>query len=128
MGSNANPDLLLCLWSLMTILERPPIVDNTDSAIADDQYYLRNPRTAWQLMDEGGMILNLPAQELTATNTTGGLIWEELAAPRTARQLSDALAREFEVTPDAALATVRPFLATLLARGLISPVPSAARP
>src|SRR5438067_4348761 len=63
-----------------------------DSVSSDDTpAFRRSPHTAWQLTDEGGLLLHLRAHELTATNLTGVLLWEALAAPQTARQLSDLL-------------------------------------
>src|SRR3954447_1067350 len=90
----------------------------------NDPYYRRNPHTAWQIMDDGGLILDLRAHELTATNATGAVIWQALDEPRTPQQLSAALARDFEVTPDAALTTVYAFLDALQAKALIEPVPA----
>ena len=87
----------------------------------DEPYYRRNPHTAWQTLEDGGVILDLQAHELSATNATGAAIWEALATPQTAPQLSARLAREFAVTPEEALATVRAFLAQLQAKGLVEP-------
>jgi hypothetical protein len=90
--------------------------------IRDDQSYQRNPHTAWQVMDEGGMILHLQAQELTAVNSTGAALWQALESPRTAPELATALAQDFAVTPEEALPTVRAFLEQLTAKDLIAPV------
>src|SRR4051794_16285201 len=91
----------------------------------DVQYYRRNPHTAWQIMDDGGLILDLRAHELTATNTTGAAIWQALDQPRTPRQLCELLARDFDVAPDEALALVHAFLDALQAKALVEPVPTA---
>jgi hypothetical protein len=88
----------------------------------DELYYRRNPHTAWQIMEDGGVILDLQAHELSATNATGAVLWQALDSPKTARQLSADLAREFAVTPDEALSTVRAFLDQLQAKGLVEPV------
>lgn len=68
------------------------------------------------------MILHLRARELSATNVTGAAIWEALEKPCTARQLSEMLAREFEVEPEQAVATVESFLAQLQEKGLVEVV------
>jgi hypothetical protein len=91
--------------------------------IRDNQPYQRNPHTAWQVMDEGGMILHLQAQELTAVNSTGAALWQALTAPRTAPELAATLAQDFAVTPEEALPTVRAFLEQLVAKDLIAPAP-----
>ncbi|MGA7731376.1 MAG: PqqD family protein [Chloroflexia bacterium] len=84
-----------------------------------ETYYKRNPHTAWQIMPEGGMILDLRAHELTATNLTGAAIWQELEEPRTVLQLSEALAQQFTVTPEEALGTVNAFLDQLQEKNLV---------
>lgn len=91
---------------------------------AVDICYSRSPHTAWQIMPEGGMILHLRAHELTATNTTGAAIWQELEKPQTAQQLSETLSARFEVSPAEALGTVQVFLADLRAKGLVDIVSS----
>ena len=95
---------------------------------ADEPCYRRNPHTAWQTMDDGGVILDLQAHELSATNATGAAIWEALATPQTARQLSERLAGAFAVEPADALDTVHAFLTQLQAKGLVEPVEAPADP
>ncbi|HYO48992.1 MAG TPA: PqqD family protein [Chloroflexia bacterium] len=86
---------------------------------AGEKYYRRNPHTAWQVLEEGGMILNLKANEMSATNPTGAWIWQQLDEPVTVRQLSAALSQEFEVTPEEAQAAIEAYLAELEAKSLV---------
>jgi hypothetical protein len=86
---------------------------------AGEKYYRRNPHTAWQVLEEGGMILNLQANEISATNPTGAWIWQHLDKRVTARQLSAALTREFEVTPEEAQQAIEAYLAELEAKSLV---------
>ena len=86
---------------------------------AGEKYYRRNPHTAWQVLEEGGMILNLQANEISATNPTGAWIWQHLDEPVTVRQLSAALAQDFEVTPEEAQAAIEAYLGELEAKSLV---------
>jgi hypothetical protein len=86
---------------------------------AGEKYYRRNPHTAWQVLEEGGMILNLQANEISATNPTGAWIWQHLNEAITVRQLSAALTQEFEVTPEEAQAAIEAYLAELEAKSLV---------
>jgi hypothetical protein len=88
---------------------------NTD----EEKYYQRNPRTAWHVLEEGGMILNLPANEISATNPTGAWVWQHLDKPITARQLSLGLTQDFEVTSEEALEAIENYLAELEAKSLV---------
>ena len=86
---------------------------------AGEKYYRRNPHTAWQVLEEGGMILNLQANEISATNPTGAWIWQHLDERVTVRQLTAALMREFEVTPEEARQAIEAYLAELEAKSLV---------
>lgn len=52
-------------------------------------------------------------------NDTGRLLWEELAAPKTERQLCEALLAEYDVTPQQAQADVAAFVQTLKKAALL---------
>jgi hypothetical protein len=55
-------------------------------------------------------------------NAVGAVVWAELAGPRTAEEIAGRVAREFDVTLDAALSDVTRFLETLLEEKMIEAV------
>ncbi len=85
----------------------------------DEGRYGRSPHTAWQTMEDGGVILHLREHMLTATNATGAALWGWLEVPRTSRELSLLLAGEFEVSEEVALRTVLDFLRELQEKELV---------
>ena len=93
-----------------------------------ETYYRRSPHTAWQIMPDGGIVLHLRSHELTATNVTGAVVWQELEEPHTALQLSEALTRQFTVGPEEALSTVQAFLLQLQEKGLVEATTDDGRP
>jgi len=63
-------------------------------------------------------------QVLYMLNATGEFIWGCLDGKRTADDIAEAVAAEFEVSREAAAADVREYLSSLLADGLVQEVPA----
>ena len=56
---------------------------------------------------------------LASVNATGAFLWRLLAQGRTVRELSEALAAEYELTPEQSAGDVADFLRPALERGLV---------
>jgi hypothetical protein len=78
----------------------------------------RSPDTAWQVIGEEAVIMNLAGARVLGLNPTAALVWSLLEEQDEAG-LAAAVARRFEVDPETAGRDVREFLALLQERGLV---------
>jgi hypothetical protein len=65
-------------------------------------------------------------ESIYVLNEVASRIWQLVASPATVDEIVDAIAREFDVSPEQATTDVTEFLASLDARGLIRAVPEGA--
>lgn len=73
--------------------------------------------TAW--IDDDLVMMSSDSRYYLSLSGSGGRIWELLERPQSPSQLCEALAREFEITPDAARPEVLAFLDRLAERKAI---------
>lgn len=83
---------------------------------------LRPDAVEWRLVDDEVVALDLSTARYLATNRTGAVLWEELAAGTTREALVGRLADTWALDPERAAADVDAFLAALDAHGLLESV------
>jgi hypothetical protein len=78
----------------------------------------RSPDTAWQVIGDEAVIMNLGGARVFGLNPTGALVWS-LLEERDEEGLAQAVAERFDVGEEAAREDVREFLSLLRQRGLV---------
>ena len=78
----------------------------------------RSPDTAWQMIGEEAVIMNLSGAHVVGLNATGALVWS-LLEERDEPGLVRAVAERFDVEEAAARDDVHEFLTLLRERGLV---------
>ena len=78
----------------------------------------RNPDTAWQVIGDEAVIMNLARHRVLGLNPTGALVWS-LLEKRDEQGLAEAVAERFHVEMGTARDDVREFLTLLRERGLV---------
>jgi hypothetical protein len=78
----------------------------------------RSPDTAWQVIGDEAVVMNLAGSRVLGLNPTGALVWS-LLEERDEQGLAEAVAERFDVGMETARDDVRGFLALLQERGLV---------
>jgi hypothetical protein len=78
----------------------------------------RSRETAWQMIGDEAVVMNLAGARVLGLNPTGALVWS-LLEERDERGLAEAVAERFAIDTDSARADVRAFLELLRERGLV---------
>ena len=78
----------------------------------------RSPDTAWQVIGDEAVIMNLAGARVLGLNSTAALVWALLEEYDEAA-MATAVAERFEVDAETAARDVREFLALLRERGLV---------
>ena len=78
----------------------------------------RSPETAWQMIGDEAVIMNLAGARVLGLNSTGALVWSRLEE-LDERGLAEAIAERFAIDADAARDDVQAFLDLLRERGLV---------
>jgi len=96
-----------------------------------DQLFTRSRTVVSRVV--GGETLIVPVRgkvgdlaSIYSFNGTGSLIWQLLDEPQTAAQLSQMVARHYEVDPELAQKDVAQFIGEMFSVGLVEVVPVAA--
>lgn len=76
-------------------------------------------RCAWQVLEGQAVILDLEGHKLMGLNPTGSVVWGFLDGRHTLAQIAAAVAEQFEVSVERAVADVTAFVALLSERGLV---------
>lgn len=79
-------------------------------------------KTAWRTIAGEGVILDLDSKMLRGLNPVGTRIWELIDGQRSADEIGEQIAGEFDVDPAQARADVQAFVRELLARQLVEVV------
>ena len=83
-------------------------------------YPRRVTGTAYRDVDgEGGLVVLPDKREVKVLNPVGSLIFSLLDGQHSQEQIAEAVAQEFEVTPDAAQRDLEEFLRDLQAAGML---------
>lgn len=78
----------------------------------------RSPETAWQMIGDEAVIMNLAGSRVLGLNPTGALVWS-LLEERDEAGLAEAVTERFDIDAPAARDDVREFLDLLRERGLV---------
>ena len=78
----------------------------------------RSPDTAWQMIGEEAVVMNLAGSRVLGLNPTGALVWS-LLEERDEDGLAAAVAERFAIDTEAARGDIRAFLGLLRERGLV---------
>jgi len=81
--------------------------------------FVQLPRLAFRVIDDVGVLVQPKAQLAHMLNPVAAFIWARLKTPASLAALAAAVAAEFGVGDDVALADCRDFVADLERRGLI---------
>jgi coenzyme PQQ synthesis protein D (PqqD) len=84
-----------------------------------DKLRLRRDNLSWRELDGEIVALDNGNSMYVATNRTGTLLWNKLAAGATREQLAADLVAAFDVAPDQAATDVGRFVDDLRAQGLL---------
>ena len=87
--------------------------------MAQRKLQLRSEALAWREVGDETVALDLDASLYLATNSSGTLLWNELAAGTTRDALVSRLVQVYGIEPRVAAADVDEFLAALEANGLL---------
>ena len=78
----------------------------------------RSPDTAWQVIGDEAVIMNLAGARVLGLNPTGALVWS-LLEEKDESEIAAAVAEQFEIDAETAGRDVREFVALLRERGLV---------
>jgi hypothetical protein len=78
----------------------------------------RSRETAWQMIGDEAVVMNLAGARVLGLNPTGALVWS-LLEERDEPGLAEAVAERFAIDTESARADVRAFLELLRERGLV---------
>jgi len=84
--------------------------------------YRLNPKVAYQVVADEGVLVDLDAGRMLGLNATGWLVWS-LLSDHDESAIAAALSREYRIDIESARAEVRAFVGTLTERGLVTPLP-----
>ena len=87
--------------------------------MAQRKLQLRREALTWREIGDEAVALDLDASLYLATNSSGTLLWNELAAGTTRDALVSRLVQFYGIEPQVAAADVDEFLAALEANGLL---------
>lgn len=79
----------------------------------------QNPDLAWREIEGEVMIVTPGEGAMHELNATGSFLWKLADGTRTVEEIASALAEEFDVTPEAAMADTRELLAQLAQKDLL---------
>ena len=78
------------------------------------------PELAWQVVDDEGVVVDLPRRRMLGLSPTAAFVWSRIGA-QPEDEIAAALARAFDVDEPTARADVASFVAQLRDRGLVVP-------
>jgi hypothetical protein len=84
----------------------------------------KNPALAWREIDEETVIISPNDSVMHELNDTGSFLWKNIDGKRSAAELAELLAENYEVTPDVALSDTQSLLQEMSSRKLVVTVPA----
>ena len=81
---------------------------------------VKNPATAWRVIEGEAVILSLDTKVFRGLNAVGSRVWELIDGRRTVDEIVTQIVGEFEVTPEVAARDVGTFVAELLDKRLVT--------
>jgi PqqD family protein of HPr-rel-A system len=87
--------------------------------------YRRDPGLPFQKLEEETIVVDPRTREVHLLNDTAARVWELLASSSTLDELTEALAEEYDATPETLRAGVEELLGGLREKGLLVDVAGA---
>ena len=85
----------------------------------------KNPALAWREIDDETVIISPNDSVMHELNDTGSFLWKNIDGKRSAAELAQLLAENYQVTPDIALSDTQALLEEMSSRRLVITVPAA---
>jgi hypothetical protein len=79
----------------------------------------KNPALAWREIDDETVIISPNDSVMHELNDTGSFLWKNIDGKKSAAQLAELLAENYEVTPDAAVTDTQSLLEEMSSRKLV---------
>jgi hypothetical protein len=79
----------------------------------------KNPALAWREIDDETVIISPNDSVMHELNDTGSFLWKNIDGKRSAAELAELLAENYEVTPDVALTDTQSLLEEMSSRKLV---------
>ena len=86
----------------------------------------KNPALAWREIDEETVIISPNDSVMHELNDTGSFLWKNIDGKKSAAELAELLAENYEVTKDVALFDTQSLLEEMSSRKLVLSVPATA--
>ena len=87
----------------------------------------KNPALAWREIDDETVIISPNDSVMHELNDTGSFLWKNIDGKKSAAELAELLAENYEVTPDIALSDTQALLEEMSSRKLVVTAPSTER-
>ncbi len=84
----------------------------------------KNPALAWREIDDETVIISPNDSMMHELNDTGSFLWKNIDGKKSAAELAELLAENYEVTPDIALSDTQALLEEMSSRKLVVTVPA----
>ena len=84
----------------------------------------KNPALAWREIDDETVIISPQDSVMHELNNTGSFVWKNIDGEKSAAELAELLAANYEVTPDIALSDTQALLEEMSSRKLVVNVPT----
>jgi hypothetical protein len=85
----------------------------------------KNPALAWREIDDETVIISPNDSVMHELNDTGSFLWKNIDGKKSAAELAEMLAENYEVAPDVALSDTQALLEEMSSRKLVITVPAA---
>jgi Coenzyme PQQ synthesis protein D (PqqD) len=79
----------------------------------------KNPALAWREIDDETVIISPNDSVMHELNDTGSFLWKNIDGKKSATELAELLAENYEVTPDVALTDTQSLLEEMSSRKLV---------
>ncbi len=86
-------------------------------------FWQKNPALAWREIDDETVIISPQDSVMHELNDTGSFLWKNIDGRKSAAELAELLAANYEVTPDAALSDTQALLEEMSSRKLVVNAP-----
>ncbi len=84
----------------------------------------KNRALAWREIDDETVIISPQDSVMHELNNTGSFLWKNIDGDKSAAELAELLAANYEVTPDIALSDTQALLEEMSSRKLVVTVPA----
>jgi len=87
-------------------------------------FWQKNAALAWREIDDETVIISPEDSVMHELNNTGSFLWKNIDGKKSAAELAELLAANYEVTPDIALSDTQALLEEMSSRKLVVTVPA----